>query len=189
MGNIFYFPWEETVMFLFQDVRNEVLDWIAPKVSFLGNSGWFFMVLTLMALIFIKSDKRIGVNMFLSLLISALLVNVILKPLVNRARPCDIWDTVDLIVNRPYDSSFPSGHTNASFATAVAVLTRNKKWGIPLVVLATLIALSRIYLFMHFPTDVLVGAIIGTCCGIATFYLTNWIYKKTGKSIDTLKLF
>ena len=86
-----------------------------------------------------------------------------------------------MLVSIPHDYSFPSGHSNASYAVATAIFTRDKKLGIPSLVLATLIAVSRLYVFVHWPTDVLAGSIIGICGGIASFFIVNSIYKKWSK--------
>ena len=173
----------------FQNNRSAFLDWIMPKVTFLGNGGWFWIVLAICILIFTKKDKRIGWNSVLSILFAFIVCNLILKPLVNRARPCDIWPEIETIVNRPHDASFPSGHTNISFAVAVSVLLNNKKWGIPAVILALLIGISRLYLFMHFPTDVLVGMLNGIIWAIISYLIVNWYFKKTKKPVDSFKIF
>ena len=187
--NVFYFEWEYNLLMWFQSIRNTFLDFIMPKISFLGNSGWFWIVTALALLIFTKKDKRIGWQACLSLVVSVVVCNIILKHAVDRARPCDIWTEVETIVSRPSDASFPSGHTNASFAVATAIFTRNKKWGIAALIIALLIGISRMYLFMHFPTDVLCGALNGVIWGILSYYFVNWFFKKTGKPVDTLKIF
>ena len=189
MGNVFYFNWEFDVLCWFQSIRNDVLDFIFPKISFLGNSGWFWIVVGILVFIFAK-DKRFSWNMIFGLLLSAIIVNLLLKPSFNRARPCDVWEGMfDLLVKRPSDSSFPSGHTNFSFAGATIIFLWNKKIGIPALVLAALIAISRLYLFMHFPTDVLVGMATGIISAIVTFIFVKWLYEKNGKTVDTYKFF
>ena len=177
--NVFYFDWEYNVLMWFQNNRNGFCDWLMPKLTFLGNSGWFWD----------KKDKRIGWNAVLSILFAFIVCNLILKSAFNRARPCDIWPEIETLVNRPFDSSFPSGHTNASFAVAAAIFANNKKWGIPALILATGIAISRLYLFMHFPTDVLCGALNGIIWATISYIFVQWFFKKTGKPVDTLKIF
>lgn len=182
--NVFYFQWEQDLLMWFQNGRNGFCDFILPKITFLGNGGWFWILTTLLLLVFYKKDRRVGLNCFVSILLAALICNVILKTTINRARPCDIWPEIETIVSRPHDSSFPSGHTNASFAVATAIFLRNKKWGSAALVLAAVIAISRMYLFMHFPTDVLAGACNGVLWAIVAYYIVNLYYKKTGKSVD-----
>jgi undecaprenyl-diphosphatase len=78
-----------------------------------------------------------------------------------RIRPCDINTAISLLISRPLDYSFPSGHTMSSFAAAMVLFLTNKKIGIPALILAAFISLSRLYLYVHFPTDVLAGAVLG----------------------------
>ncbi len=143
-------------------------------ITFLGNTGWFWIALALVLLIF-KRTRKVGVAMAIALVLDILLVNVTIKPLVGRIRPYEI-DTAlkDFILSinleLPDDASFPSGHSGISFAGAMVLLFAYKKKGIAAVVLATLIALSRIYLCVHFPTDVLAGALIGSLCAVASYF-------------------
>ena len=103
------------------------------------------------------------------------LCNGILKNLVGRIRPFDVNTSIQLLVARPHDYSFPSGHTAASFAAAVILfLQLPKKYGIPALILAVLISFSRLYLGVHYPTDVLAGAVSGTLIALAV----HWIFEK-----------
>lgn len=183
--NVFYFDWEYDLLMFFQNFRSTPVDWIMKFFSFLGNKGWLPILIALLLLIFYKKDRRVGLSTTVGLLLAFIVCNLVLKNLFNRARPCDIWTEVETIVNRPHDSSFPSGHTNASFAVASAIILRNKKWGIFAIIVALLIAISRMYLFMHFPTDVLAGAANGFIWALISYFVINWIYKKTNKPVDT----
>lgn len=110
-----------------------------------------------------------------ALLFDAVLCNILLKPLAGRIRPCDILTEVELLIPRPEDFSFPSGHTAASFASVTALwLAGKKRWAMAALPLAVLIAFSRMYLCVHFPTDILGGAVLGTACG----WLGAWAIKK-----------
>ena len=177
IGNIFYFDWELDLLHWFLGIHNEFLDWIVPKITMLGNGGWFWIVVILLLLI-LPYNRRMGVQATISLIITVIVCNVILKPWVMRCRPCWLEPEVQLLVNVPHDFSFPSGHSNASFAVATAIFTRDKKLGIPSLVLAALIAISRLYVFVHWPTDVLVGTLTGICGGIVSFYIVNYIYRR-----------
>ena len=106
-------------------------------------------------------------------LLSFIVGNLIIKSLVNRLRPCQIDETVSLIVMIPFDSSFPSGHTLNGITAAVTLMFIDKRMGIPALVLAILIAFSRMYNFMHFPTDVLVGALLGVVSAV----FMNYVFK------------
>lgn len=99
-------------------------------------------------------------------LLSFIVGNLIIKNMVDRLRPCQIDETVSLIVKIPFDSSFPSGHTLNGITAAVTLMFIDKRMGIPAIVLAVLIAFSRMYNFMHFPTDVLAGAVLGVVSAV-----------------------
>ena len=167
MGNVFYFDWEFDLLYWFQGLHNPVLDKIVVAITSLGNAGIFWILLTIAMLIFCK-DKKVAWTSALALLFSLLVINVFLKNTVMRARPCWIDDSVTLLVKNPKDYSFPSGHSSASFASA----------GIAAVVLAALIAISRMYVFVHFPTDVLTGTILGIIEAILAGIIVRFIYRK-----------
>ena len=113
-----------------------------------------------------------GLSVLVSIVIGAVIGNLILKNLIARERPCWIDSQVVLLIENPKDFSFPSGHTMVSFEGAVSILMKNRRWGIAALALACLIAFSRLYLFVHFPTDILFGAALGTA--IAAF-VDIWI--------------
>lgn len=138
-------------------------------ITFLGDAGWFWIALTVLFLCF-KKTRSYGIAMAISLLISTLLTNVILKPLINRPRPWTLRE-IDIKVDLPSDASFPSGHTTASFSAAFSLFWQNKKAGAPALVLAALIAFSRLYFYLHYPTDVLGGFLIGLLASLASRYL------------------
>ena len=104
-----------------------------------------------------------------------------IKNIVARERPCWIDNTVNLLIANPKDFSFPSGHTLASFEAAVTIFLFNKKVGIPAIILAALIGFSRLYLFVHFPTDVLGGIILGTVIAVSVYFAGNKIIDKWKK--------
>lgn len=182
IGNIFYFDWELNLLYWFQSIHNSVLDFIVPKITFLGDAGWFWIVVILLLLI-IPFNRKMGVQAAVSLILTVIVCNIILKPSIMRCRPCWMEPEVQLLVKIPHDFSFPSGHSNASFAVTTAILTRNKKLGIPSIILAAAIAISRLYLFVHWPTDVLAGTIIGICGGITSYFIVNWLYRKFDKKM------
>jgi len=154
------------------------LDFLMPLITLLGDAG-IFWILCSVVLIFIPKYRKIGLGMGVSLLIGLLVCNVTLKPLVGRIRPYDyqlqhFQKEIILLVEGLHDFSFPSGHTIASFEAATVLLINNKKLGIPAMVLAVLIAFSRLYLYVHYPTDVLASIVLGI--GIA--FLGNFLVKK-----------
>lgn len=141
-------------------MRCDVLDFIFSLITKLGNTGIIWILLTLILLI--RRDTRyVGLVMAISLVLSAVVVNFGIKPLVNRPRPFQVYP-IDIAIAPPYGTSFPSGHSATSFAVAWAYFITRKnrlRWG--LLALAAAIAFSRLYFFVHFPTDVLAGIIIG----------------------------
>ena len=154
------------------------LDFLMPIITLFGDAGIFWIAVAVVLLL-IPKYRKIGWTMGVALMIGLLLCNVTLKPLVARIRPYDyklehFGTTIQLLVGAQHDFSFPSGHTIASFEAATALLIYNKKMGIPAMILAVLIAFSRLYLYVHYPTDVLVSMVLGT----AIAFLACWLVKK-----------
>ena len=114
-----------------------------------------------------------------ALIVDVILCNVILKNLIARVRPYDVNTAVQVLVVKPKDFSFPSGHTAASFASVTALyLAGEKKLWKGVCVLAVLIAFSRLYLYVHYPTDILGGIVVGILAGAIGYYGMQWIRKK-----------
>ena len=153
-------------------LRNEFLDVIMPFISALGNAGIFWILLTLVLLIIPKTRKT-GLASAIALLIMLVTGNMIMKPLVARLRPFTVNTAIELLIPPPLDFSFPSGHTFASFASATAIMKNNRRFGIPALILAACIAFSRLYLYVHYPTDVFFGLIFGVLAGLAGCFLAN----------------
>ena len=109
-----------------------------------------------------------------------LLGQIILKQLISRPRPCQIDQAFALLVARPSSSSFPSTHSAWAFGAATAIFMRHRKLGSAAYAVAALIAFSRLYMFLHFPTDVLFGAAMGMALGV----LAHWIMKTLWKKLD-----
>lgn len=149
-----------------------ILDAAAPFVSALTNHGeiWITLALVLLAL---KKHRRAGIILAVALLLDLVVCNGILKPLVGRVRPCDINTAVRLLIPRPTDASFPSGHTAVSFAAVSALRTAGEPLWIPALVLAAAIAFSRLYLYVHWPSDVLAGMVLGWLLGILAEFLVR----------------
>lgn len=158
------------------------LDKVMPIITIFGDKGIFWIAVALI-LIIIKKTRKTGVMMGTALLLGLIIGNVILKNAIARTRPYDVNTAMqaELLVKALSDFSFPSGHTLASFEAATVLLIRDKRFGIPALVLAVLIALSRLYLYVHYPTDVLAGALLGTFIGIFACFLVDKIYKRFEK--------
>ena len=152
-----------------------VLDTVMPVVTLLGDAGIFWIAIAV-TLLFFKKTRRVGVGMGIALLAGLLLCNLTLKPLCQRPRPYDyqydvLGKLIPLLIERQHDFSFPSGHTIASFEAAGVIWLNSKKWGIVALALACLIAFSRLYLYVHYPTDVLFSVVLG----IGLALLGNWL--------------
>mgnify|MGYP000112581642 FL=1 len=162
----------------------QILDWIQQMrtpvgdvwmvfISRLGNAGMIWILFTCL-LLMIPRTRRWGAALAAALCLDAIICNILLKPMVCRIRPCDVNQTVQLIIARPADYSFPSGHTGAAFAVAsVMFLGMPHSIGVPALIVASLIGFSRIYLGVHFPTDVLGGVVIGCAAGFVAWKLTG----------------
>lgn len=162
----------DILLWIQENVRSE---WITPfwkGVTWLGNGGMIWLAISFILLL-IPKTRKVGIMSMLALGLSGLFVNCVIKNLVARPRPFTKIEGLTYLIKRPRDYSFPSGHTSASFAAAVVFIRKMpKRYGIPFMVLAVLIALSRLYLGVHYPTDVLGGAIIGMLIA----FLAMWIY-------------
>ena len=171
------------ILDMIQNLRTPIGDVVVPLITRLGDAGIIWIILTVLLLIIPKTRKT-GVIMMAALLVDVLLCNVFIKNLVARTRPFDVNTAVQLLVAKPRDYSFPSGHTAASFASVTALYLAGEKklWKIALV-LAVLIAFSRLYLYVHYPTDVLGGIITGAIAGYIGYKLTFIVQSKHRKKM------
>lgn len=159
---------EFAFLYFLQSLHRPWLDEIMVFITSLGDHGSFFLLLACIFLL-VKKTRKIGLAMLLSMLIGFLIGNVWLKNLLMRQRPCWIDPSVELLVHVPRDYSFPSGHTLIGFECGVSMWLQNRKLGIAALILAVLLAFSRMYLFVHFPTDILAGAVIGSFIAWAVY--------------------
>ena len=158
------------------------LDKTMPIVTLFGDGGVFWIGIAVLLLFFAKYRKT-GFSMGMALVLGLVVCNITLKPLVARIRPYDFQlqefgREISLLISAQHDFSFPSGHTIASFEACTVLLLHDKRMGIPATVLAILIAFSRLYLYVHYPTDVLVSLVLGIAFGLLGTFLVNLIYKK-----------
>ncbi len=144
--------------------RSDFLDALMPLITALGNKGILWIVITLVLFCF-KKYRKTALTLTIALVLSLIIGNFILKPLVGRIRPFEANGFTNLLIPSPKDFSFPSGHALSSFAAASVLLMENKRLGIPAMILASLIAFSRLYLYVHYPSDVLAGILLGILCG------------------------
>ncbi len=149
-----------------EHLRCAALDWFFPAVSQLGNGGTVWIVIAVVFLFFRKT-RRFGICMLVCLAVNAILGEKIIKPLVCRERPCTLRPIADMLIARPSSYSFPSGHSASSFTAATALFLNHRRFGIAAYILAACIAFSRLYCYVHFPTDVLCGILLGVCVAYA----------------------
>ena len=165
------------------NLKSSVMDTVMPIITVFGDAGIFWMVVSALLFIFPKT-RRTGLGMAIAMMIGLIVCNVTLKPLVARIRPYDLQAelgvTIQLLGERMHDFSFPSGHTIASFEAAVVMLKNSKKLGIPAMILAVLISFSRLYLYVHYPTDVIASVILGTLFALIGNALAGLIAPKLG---------
>lgn len=177
--------WEiQFLLFIQNHVRIDAMNWFWQAVSFLGEVGWFWILLTIVLLCLARYRKQ-GLASAISILIAFIVNNLTIKNLVARMRPYQFCTDLHPVGILPEDYSFPSGHTCIAFACAlVLVRMMPKKIGIPSVVLAAVIAFSRMYLGMHYPSDILGALIVSICSSCIAVPLTEKIYQR--KSSKTM---
>ena len=165
---------ELNILNAIQNLRSTPLDKFMVTISAAGNLSliWIAFIFIFLAA---KELKDQGKIMVLAFILNILIVNIFVKNLVARPRPYDVANFTDLLIHKLSDNSFPSGHTSYAFtfATIVTILNKNKALKIFTGVLAVLMAFSRLYLYVHFPTDVLAGAIFGILIGILSIKIYN----------------
>ena len=178
---------ELQILHWFESLHNPVTDPVMYAITCLGNAGIFWILLCA-AFLFIpvfKKDRKLGLSMAIGLILSLIICNGIMKNLSARIRPFNADPTFENlygIFNGIKDWSFPSGHTSASFAAALAIILWDRKKGIPAVILAALIAVSRLYLTVHYPTDVLASLLLGSLYGVIGYFVTKLIMNRSEKA-------
>lgn len=171
----------QILIWIQENLRYAFLTPIVKFITHLGDAGIFWILLTLGLLIF-KKTRKVGVMSAVALLGALLIDNIILKNLVGRIRPYEVVDGLQCLIGAQKDFSFPSGHTGSSFASAVVCFKElPKRYGIPLLVLAFLIAFSRLYVGVHYPTDVLAGMVIGTLVALLSCKVVNHFESKKSR--------
>lgn len=173
-------PFEFTILDALQKLRCPVLDALAVFFDAAGAHGEIWIAFTAVLLAF-RRTRRAGLAMALGLCFYMISGHFILKPLFARPRPCDIRPEMLTLVARPNGWSFPSGHTASGFAAAFALWMQNRKLGVPALVLAAFIGFTRMYLYVHFPTDILGGILLGLAAGWLSSHLADKISDKLAK--------
>lgn len=174
---------DSTLLDWFQSIQNDMLTGIFKVITTLGEGGVLWIILGLLLLVN-KKTKWMGITVLVALIFTLLVGNLTLKPLVARPRPCWRHPEIPLLIANPKDFSFPSGHSMSSFAAATAVLMWNRRAGIAALAGAVIMACTRLYFYVHYPTDIVAGLLIGVVLGILAYRIVKpvgrrWEERKT----------
>lgn len=167
----------DILLWIQDNLRAGWLDPIMKFITYLANGGALWIGICVLLLI-LKKTRTTGLVCSCSLAATFLINNIILKNIIARTRPYEVVEGLNRIIGAQSDYSFPSGHSGASFAVAVVMfMEMPKKYGVPALIMATLIALSRLYVGVHYPSDVIAGILTGTLYAV----ITVTIYRKCFK--------
>ena len=159
-------------------LRNDLLNVVMKFITSLGDAGLVWILSAVIMLCF-KKTRKVGVMVAMALIGSIIFNNLILKNLFQRTRPYEVVEGLTRLIGKQSDFSFPSGHTGSSIAASLVMLKQlPKKFGIPALILGILISFSRLYIGVHYPTDVIVGAIMGAISAMLSIKLYNYIVSR-----------
>lgn len=146
---------------------------IVHLITMMGNAGVFWWILSVPFFIS-KNSRSAGLNILMSMFLGLMIGEVIIKNIVGRTRPSELLSQDELIIRSPRHSSFPSGHTSTSISVAVGLMFNCTAiiW-LPALIIASLISFSRVYLRVHYFSDVCGGVVVGTVCGILSKFATD----------------
>ena len=153
------------------------MDFLMSKITLLGDNSTIWL-LAAIALLCTKKYRKQGLLLIAGLVVGVLVGNACLKHLIARPRPCWLDGSVRLLIENPTDYSFPSGHTLSSVIGATILTKTNRRFGYAAIPLAVLIAFSRLYLYVHFPSDVLAAAALGVVIGVLMYRCGGIILEK-----------
>lgn len=160
------------ILEVFQQIQNMFLTHIFKFFTTIGEAGVIWIIAGIFLLIK-KESRKYGVIVLLSLLMCLLFGNGLLKNLIARPRPCWRHPEVKMLIGIPKDYSFPSGHTFSSFAGSYSIFYWKKKYGYVAFAMAVMIAASRLYFFVHYPTDIFAGAIFGIFLSMVSIWIVE----------------
>lgn len=166
----------EILKYISSIVSNPFFDAFFAFVSMLGNKGALWIILTI-GMLFFKKTRKAGICCALSLIICLVAGNIILKPMFGRVRPYNFDTQIRIIIPPLLDGSFPSGHTMSAFAFATALRRYFKNAGLFALIVSVFMGLSRIYLCVHYPSDVIAGALLGIGFGIMSYKICERLFR------------
>ena len=179
-----------------QSIQNEFFDALMVGITTLGNGGAVFIAIGL-ALLFTKKYRKAGLAVLVALLVMLLCNDLFLKEFFARPRPFNLFETnpekyafwgkgyiYPELISKPTSFSFPSGHTASAFAAASALLWHNRKFGIPTTIFAALMGFSRIYVEVHYCTDVIAGVVSGVICAFVAVVIVKYLFSVVDKGLD-----
>ena len=166
--------WDNRILTKISNKHTNKLDKIMVFVTRTGNNGYVWFALTIPLLI-INRFRVVGYTMILSMIISSLSGEITIKHIVGRVRPCNRDFGKELLIKHPAHYSFPSGHTSASFGVTMVMFFMMPVLFVPVLLYACLMGFSRVYLLVHYPTDVIAGMVLGTICGTVAVSVSPYI--------------
>lgn len=163
--------------FIAKNMRSDWLDFLMKVFTFIGEAGIFGIAIAILCLCF-KNYRKTGMYILITMALGFLIGNLLLKNVIARDRPCVVHPELVHTISCPSGYSMPSGHTLHSFIPAF-VLLFNKKWksGIITFVLASLIAFSRMYFYVHYPSDILFGFLLAALLSFVVWILFTKVKK------------
>lgn len=200
MSHIFdrFLDFDLSVFEWIQGIHSGFLDALMKGITTLGNGGMIFIIIGL-ALLFTKKYRKAGLSVIVALLVMLICNDLFLKEFFARPRPFNLYETdpekyafwgesyiYPAIIGKPDSFSFPSGHTSSAFAAAIALLWHNRKLGIPLTLFAAVMGFSRIYVQVHYCTDVLFGVLSGAVCALIAVAIVKFLFPVVDKGLDKL---
>lgn len=170
--------WFDSVLLnWFQSIQNDILTGIFEVITTLGEGGIIWILIGLLLLVG-RRTRWLGITVLIALLFTLLVGNLTLKPLVARPRPCWRHPEVPLLIANPKDFSFPSGHSMSSFAAASAIWMWNRRAGVVALAGAVIMAATRLYFYVHYPTDVVAGILIGVVLGVLAYGIVGRVRRR-----------
>jgi undecaprenyl-diphosphatase len=169
--------------FIHYGFKNQLFDFFMPKITFLGEAGLIWILISII-LIYTKKYRKIGYTCVLALIFSLIFNDLTIKELVQRPRPITLYPIENPLVKIPNSFSFPSGHTSSSFAAAWVIYRTIDKYKLGYLILAGLMAFSRMYLYVHYLSDIVGGMMVGIICATLAMVIVNKISDKVKESKD-----